>query len=121
MNKDIKDKAYALNQWILEQAVVKEYQKYERLIKDNPVLEQEEQVLKGLQKQIVKQKHLGHDCQELILEYQNRKKAFDENPIVYNYLMLKQEVNDLICLIQDDINKQLKKKVDEIDKNLYNF
>lgn len=114
-------KADILNQWILEQTVVKEYQKYEKLIHLNPVLKQEEDILKDLQKQIVKQKHLGNDCQKLILEYQDRKKSFDENPLVYNYLILKQEVNDLIYLIQDDLNKQLKIKVDEIDKNLYNI
>ncbi|MEG0592095.1 MAG: YlbF family regulator [Coprobacillus sp.] len=121
LNKDIEEKAQALNQWILKQEVVIEYQKYEKLIKDNDFLQKEELVLKDLQKQIVKEKHLGNDCQELIQEYEIRKKSFDENPIVFNYLVLKQEVNDLISLIQDDINKQLKKKVDEIDKNLYNF
>ena len=41
-----------------------------------------------------------------------KKKSFDENPILYNYFILKQEVNDLLCRIQDDINEQLKKKVD---------
>lgn len=121
MNNEIAQKAKLLNQWILEQEEVIEYQKYEKLIQNNLVLKEEEIILKDLQKQIVKQKHLGIDCQELILEYEKRKKSFDENPIVYNYLVLKQEVNDLILNIQDDINKQLKKKVDEIDKNLYNF
>ena len=37
---------------------------------------------------------------------------FNENPIVANYLALKQEVNELLSYIQDDINEQLKKKVD---------
>lgn len=121
MNKDIEEKAQTLNQWILKQEVVIEYRKYEKLVKDNDFLQKEELVLKKLQKQIVKEKHLGTDCQELIQEYEERKKSFDENPIVFNYLVLKQEVNDLISLIQDDINKQLQKKVDEIGKNLYNF
>ena len=40
LNKEIEDKAKRLNQWILNQEVVKEYQKYEQLIKNNSSLHQ---------------------------------------------------------------------------------
>ena len=106
MNKEIEEKAKALNQWILDQEVVKEFQKY------NPDLLNTEEELKDIQKQIVNAKHQGIDCQKLIESYENKRKLFDENPIVYNYLLLKQEVNDLVTQIQDDINEQLQKKVD---------
>lgn len=112
MNKEIENKAQALNQWILSQSVVVEFQKYEKLIHDNPELVQLETELKEMQQAIVKCKHQQGECQELILKYETKKKDFDENPLVYNYLILKQEVNDLIHQIQDDINEQLQKKVD---------
>ena len=112
MNKEIEEKAKALNQWILDQEVVKEFQKYETLIHNNPDLLNTEEELKDIQKQIVNAKHQGIDCQKLIVSYENKRKLFDENPIVYNYLLLKQEVNDLVTQIQDDINEQLQKKVD---------
>ncbi len=112
MNKDIENKAKALNQWILKQDVVKEFQKYEKLLHEQPELLKMEKELKNMQQEIVKRKHQGIDCIDFIQDYQKKKKNFDENPLVYNYLSLKQEVNDLICQIQDDINEQLKKKVD---------
>ena len=96
LNKEIEEKAKALNQWILDQEVVKEFQKYETLIHNNPDLLNTEEELKDIQKQIVNAKHQGIDCQKLIESYENKRKLFDENPIVYNYLLLKQEVNDLV-------------------------
>ena len=74
--------------------------------------QQLEEELKQLQQEIVNQKHHQSHCDNLLHEYELKKKSFDENPILYNYFILKQEVNDLLCRIQDDINEQLKKKVD---------
>lgn len=112
MNKDIQDKAIALNQWLCQQDIVREFQKYEKQIRATPELLKLENELKDMQQEIVQCKHHQYECQELIDSYEKKKKMFHENPIVYNYLMLKQEVNDLIIQIQDDINEQLKKKVD---------
>lgn len=112
MNKQIEEKARALNQWILNQEVVIEYQKYEAMIRQNQELKDLEKELKELQQEIVNQKHRRADCSILVHKYEAKKKAFDENPILFNYLVLKQEVNDLLCQIQDDINQQLKKRVD---------
>lgn len=112
MNKDIQQKAQVLNEWILSQDVVKEFQKYEALVQNNEELRSLEDELKDLQKKIVNAKHQGLDCQQLIMDYQEKKKRFDEHPLIFNYLNLKQEVNDLICYIQEDINQQLHKMVD---------
>jgi len=112
LNKEIEEKARALNQWILNQEVVKEFQKYEKIIQENQELKDLEDELKTLQQEIVNKKHQNIDCTLLIQDYEKKKKSFDENPILFNYLSLKQEVNDLLCQIQDDINQQLKKKVD---------
>lgn len=110
MNKEIETKAKVLNQWILQQDVVKEYQKYEALIQSHCELKLLETELKDLQKKIVNLKHQQEDCGDLIRVYQEKKKSFDENPLVYNYLILKQEVNDLLYQIQTNIQQQLEKK-----------
>lgn len=120
MNQLIKEKAKALNQWILNQDEVKEFQKYENALQKHPEILQLEDELKALQKHIVNQKNQGNDCSKIIQEYQKKKKEYEENPLVYNYLQLKQDINLLLSQIQDDINEQLKKKVDENDKSLYN-
>ena len=121
LNKDIEEKAIVLNRWILSQKVVQEYQKYEKLIVEHQELKQQEDELKAMQKEIVNKKHQGMDCTQLIKDYESKKESYDQHPLVYNYLSLKQEVNDLILRIQDDINEQLKKKVDGNDKSLYNL
>lgn len=120
LNQLIKEKAKALNQWILNQDEVKEFQKYENALQKHPEILQLEDELKALQKHIVNQKNQGNDCSKIIQEYQKKKKEYEENPLVYNYLQLKQDINLLLSQIQDDINEQLKKKVDENDKSLYN-
>lgn len=112
LNKTIKEKANALNQWILEQDVIKEYKKYEMIIQNHEELKTLEENLKKQQQKIVQLKHQGLLCDKEIYEYETKKKMFNENPIVANYLALKQEVNELLSYIQDDINEQLKKKVD---------
>lgn len=110
LNKQVQEKAEALNQWILNQDIVKEYQRYEKKIQNDEVLKALEKELKQMQQAIVKAKHLNNDCESLIQAYQKKKKSFDENPLVYNYLVLKEEVNALLNQIQNDINLELKKK-----------
>lgn len=110
LNKDVQDKALALNRWILSQEVVQEYQRYEHLIQSQTDLCDWEAYLKQLQQAIVQKKHRGEDCQELVENYQYQKQHFDENPIVYNYLFFKNEVNELINQIQNEINLELQKK-----------
>ncbi len=112
MNKDIEQKARALNEWILNQEVVKEFKKYESLMKEHKELLDLEEELKVLQKRIVNDKYQGINSSDIIKEYENKKNYFDNHPIVSNYLTLKQEVNELLLQIQEDINEQLKKKVD---------
>ena len=112
LNKDIYDKAKALNEWILSTEEVKEFQRLEKYIKEHDELNVLENSLKVMQQEIVNRKHQGDDCQELIEEYQVLMDSFSNHPIVYNYLTLKNEVNELLLSIEDDIKKQLAKNVD---------
>lgn len=110
MNKEIQEKSQALHDWILEQDVVKEFQRYEILIENHQELKVLEQELKDLQKQIVKVKHENIDAYELVETYQKKKQLYDENPLIYNYSLLKQEVNILFQEITSEINTKLSKK-----------
>lgn len=107
MNKELKDKAIELNKWLLSQEVVIEYKKYERLIKSNPQISIQEKKLKELQKEIVNKKYKDEDCLEVIKEYELLKEEFFSNPIVNNYLLLKEEVNQLIQQVNTIINKEI--------------
>ena len=112
MNKDIYDKAKALNEWILSQEEVKEFQRLEKYIKEHDELNKLEESLKSMQQEIVNRKHAGEDCRELIAEYEKAMDSFSHHPIVYNYLALKEEVNELLLTIESDIKNQLAKMVD---------
>lgn len=101
-----------LNEYILSLDVVKEFKYYENIIRNHPELKEIEKTLKQMQKDIVNHKHLSEDCDNLIQDYYKLKDHFESHPYVYNYLNLKQEVNDLIQMIQNDINTQLKIKTE---------
>ena len=76
LNKEIYDKAKALNEWILSQQEVKEFQRLEKYIKEHDELHQLEESLKTMQQEIVNKKHAGEDTKELIEIYQKRHKQF---------------------------------------------
>lgn len=110
MNKEIQEKSQTLHDWILEQEVVKEFQRYEVLIENHQELKELEEELKDLQKQIVRVKHENIDAHDLVETYQKKKQLYDENPLIYNYSLLKQEVNILFQEITSEINMKLSKK-----------
>lgn len=103
----MKEKAKQLNDWLLSQDVVIEYKKYEMMIKKNDQLKKQEELLKSLQKEIVNKKHQDEDCEQLIKEYQIKKDEFFQHPVVHNYLLLKEDVNQLIQQINDIINQEI--------------
>lgn len=112
MNKEIYEKSKALNEWILSQDVVIEFKKLEKYIKEHDELRLLEETLKQMQQDIVNKKHLGEDVTELIEDYENAMESFSNHPIIHNYLSLKNEVNELLLTIENDIKKQLTKMVD---------
>ena len=112
MNKEIYDKASALNEWILSQDVVVEFKRLEKYIKEHDELRLLEESLKLMQQDIVNKKHLGEDTSKLIEKYEITMDAFSNHPVIHNYLLLKSEVNDLLLTIEEDIKKQLEKMVD---------
>ncbi len=112
MNKDLSLAIQELNEYILNLDIVKEFQYYEKLVLENDELKTIEITLKSMQKDIVNKKHRNEDCEQLVNDYQKLKNHFENHPLVYNYLMLKQEVNELLQTIQNDLNRQLKLKAE---------
>ena len=112
MNKEIYDKAVALNEWILSQEVVQEFKILEKYIHAHEELHLLEESLKQMQQDIVNKKHQGDDTVQLIEDYEKKMDEFSSHPVIHNYLLLKDEVNELLLTIEEDIKKQLTKKVD---------
>ena len=112
MNKDIQVKAQLLNQWILSQESVIEYKKYAHIVEANEDLKKKEVLLKAMQKKIINTKAKQEPSEELVKEYLKLKNELDEHPLIMNYLISKEEVNELVQSIQNDINQQINKNVD---------
>ena len=111
MNKltRIEELARKLNQEILALEVVKEYQKYEKLVLNDEKIKQLEKELKVLQKKIVNQKAKQDDrVTKTIQEYQEKKAYYENHPLVVNYLYLQNEVNEILQTINQQMNNALK-------------
>ena len=107
LNK-IAEKAEALNTYLLQMDVIKEYRKYEKLVKGNEQLESLENQIKALQKQIVRKKSKQDETViATIKKYEEVKASFEDHPLVVNYLYLKDEANMLIQHINTKINGEI--------------
>ena len=104
------DYAKKINDYLLNLEVLKEYQKYEKIIhQDNKIVELEDKI-KAYQKKIVNQKaNQDENVVKTIEEYQKIKNDFENHPIVVNYLYLKEEVDEILQSISSYINGQLLK------------
>lgn len=106
--QNITKKAEALNTYLLQMDVIKEYRKYEKLVKGNTELESLEKKIKALQKQIVRKKSKQDETvTATIKEYEEVKASFEGHPLVVNYLYLKDEANMLLQHINTKINGEL--------------
>ena len=104
------DYAKQLNDYLLNLEVIKEYQKYEQLINQNTKIRKMEAKIKAYQKKIVNQKAKQDETViKTIKEYQKIKEEFENHPLVFNYLYLKKEVDEIIQSINSYINGQLLK------------
>lgn len=109
MNRSI-DYAKKINDYLLNLEVIKEYQRYEKILhQDNKIAELEKEI-KIYQKKIVNQKaNQDENVDKTIEEYQKIKNDFENHPIVVNYLYLKKEVDEILQSISSYINGQLLK------------
>lgn len=104
MNKE------ALIDLIKNDESIKQYKRIEKIINSDEKLLNDLNELKELQKELVNLKYLDKHEMALIKEKQYKEK-FDEinnNPLLYNYLELQVELNNLLQDIKNIIEKGLK-------------
>lgn len=114
--KKLQDKtreaALQLNDYLLHEELIKEYQRYEALLQAHPELQTLEEEIKALQKDLIDAKAHDRDMEDLTAQYQEKLTVFNTHPLVVNYRNLKEDVNAHILEIESLINHQLEKTVD---------
>ena len=111
MTEAVAEAARRLNETILDDPLIKEYQQYENWIKGSD-LEELELSIKQMQQELLEKKALDEDYDELLSQYQQAKEEFSSHPLVVNYLYLKEEVNNRLVEIETMINTELRKNLD---------
>lgn len=101
MNKTI-ETAKELHNSLMNHPLVIEYKKYQAIINSNPKYKEIDIELRKMQKEIINNYSI-----ELVNEYKKKKDEYLNDPIVSNYLSLKEELNSLLNTIQDIINDNL--------------
>ena len=102
-----KDKAQAINDYLLNREEIIAYKHYEALLKDHPEIREMEAELKAMQKELTNRKINNEEIDDLYGDYLKKRKAFEEHPLVVNYMNLKEEVNALLLNVEDLINNEL--------------
>ena len=102
-----KEAAFALNAYLRKEPVIQEYQRYEAALKKHPELAKAEEELKAMQKQLIALKAKDQLDFSLEQDYARLKKQFYVNPLVVNYMALKEEVNDLLVNVESLLNEGL--------------
>ncbi len=88
---------------------IKQYKRLEKIINSDELLLKELKELKDIQKELVNLQYLGKREMALIVEkqYDDKLKKINENPLLYNYLQLQDELNYLLQEIKMIIEKGL--------------
>ena len=94
--------AKELHQILMNHSLVVEYKKYQNIINSNPKYKELDLELRNMQKEII-----NNYSKESIELYKKKKEQFLNDPILNNYLSLKEELNILLNTLQDIINDNL--------------
>lgn len=96
-----------INQELLANPLVQEYQALERAYSSNVYLHDLEKKIVAIQKEIVIVKSKKGSTQDLIREYNRIKSEFASHPLTVNYQNSREELNELLQEINKYINNQL--------------
>lgn len=94
--------AQSFHKELMNHPLVIEYKKYKSIIDSNTKYKEIDLKLRSMQKEIV-----NNYSEELVNEYKKLKEEFMNDPIVSNYLSLKEELNNLLNNLVDIINYNL--------------
>ena len=101
MNNTIKI-AKELHDALINNPLVQEYKKYQKIINSNPKYQEIDIELRSMQKEII-----NNYSVELVNEYKKKKDEYLNDVVVSKYLSLKEELNTLLNTLQDIINDNL--------------
>ena len=94
--------AKELHESLMNHPLVIEYKKYQKIINSNLKYKEIDIELRNMQKEII-----SNYSQEIVDKYKKMKDDYLNDPIVSNYLLLKEELNSLLNTLQDIINDNL--------------
>lgn len=94
--------AKELHKCLMDNSLVIEYKKYLKIINSNPRYKEIDIELREMQKEIINNYSL-----ELVEKYKKKKDEYLNDPVINNYLSLKEELNSLLNTLQDIINDNL--------------
>lgn len=94
---------------IKEDPLVVEYQKLENIVNSDNNLKKAVGELFDMQQQIVQLKYIDklQMAEKLENDYRVKRALIETNPVIHNYLILQDEVNDLLKLIKEIIEDGL--------------
>ncbi|MDD2575321.1 MAG: YlbF family regulator [Acholeplasmataceae bacterium] len=94
---------------IKEDPMVVEYQKLEKIVNSDNNLKKTVGELFDMQQQIVQLKYIDklQMAEKLENEYNVKRAVIETNPVIHNYLILQDEVNELLKSIKDIIEDGL--------------
>ncbi len=103
----INELALQINRQLLAEDLIKEYLKLEEKVANKYDLVQIEKDIKELQKIVVASKNQNDDFNSYEQMYQDKLNQFNDNPLLANYLNLKEEVNNYLQMIATMIKQSL--------------
>lgn len=109
MNKDLQDVLDKYIDTFLNQEEVKQYFILEKEIENSQEINNLRENLKNCQKTLALSINDKVKHEEYLIKYNLAKDAFDNNPIVNNYNIIKEDIYNKLKDLQDkinDINKQ---------------
>lgn len=109
MNKDLQDVLDKYIDTFLNQEEVKQYFILEKEIENSQEINNLRENLKNCQKALALSINDKVKYEECLIKYNLAKDAFDNNPIVNNYNIIKEDIYNKLKDLQDkinDINKQ---------------
>lgn len=98
-----------LLEMIKEDPIVKEYKRLEEIINTDKTLLHALLELQNLQQQLINLKTFEKHqmASKIEMEYNEKRRQLEQNPVLDNYLTLQEEVNELIKHIEEIFDKGL--------------
>jgi len=107
MENNIRDLSLKIRSLLQDAPEVVEYNRLAEAIKKNPSIQQQEESLKKMQQDMVNllDSNKLDEYNLLVAQYKISKENYDKNPLIVNYMIAKEDLNNLILEIQNIIKQ----------------